>query len=404
MTTIALVITGSIAAYKAPIVARGRLTPGIKVVPVMTRSATEFVGSATLSGLTGEPVHLSSFEADRGELHVEIAARVDAVVVVPATADMLARMVVGRADDLATALLLSTTKPVLVAPAMHPAMWNHPATQANVRGLLGRGVEFVGPVDGVVASGDHGIGRMAEPEVIVQAILALIEPRRDLDGRRIVITAGPTVEDVDPVRFISNRSTGKMGFAIARAAVRRGARVTLVAGPVSLPTPPAVDRVDVRSALSMKAALDQVLGTDLSGADALIMTAAVGDYRVREPKSEKLKRSAEPLTLELVQNPDLLATIGQTRRSLGMVSPLLVGFAVETGTDEAIVAEGRRKLVAKAVDYIVANPAGEAFGGEDNRAWIVGTEHVVASGRLSKVELAGLILNRVAEALRAQGG
>lgn len=402
MTTVALVVTGSIAAYKAPVVARGLLAKGFRVVPVMTRSAKEFVGRTTLSGLTGEPVHVDSFEAESGELHVEIAARADAVVVVPATADILARMAAGRADDLATALLLTTTKPVLVAPAMHPGMWSHPATQANVRTLVARGVRFVGPVDGVVASGDHGMGRMAEPEQIIEAIVSAVQGERDLEGRRIVVSAGPTVEDVDPVRFISNRSTGKMGFAIAAAAVRRGAQVTIVAGPVSLVTPPGAVRVDVRSALSMKAALEHALGPDLSGADALVMTAAVGDYRVRETKAEKLKRSAEPLTIELVQNPDILASIGASRASLGKDLPLLVGFAVETGTDEAIKNEGRRKLTAKNVDYVVANPAAEAFGGDDNRAWIVGADDVVEPGRLSKSELADLILDRVVEGLKAR--
>lgn len=404
MSTVALVVTGSIAAYKAPFVARGLLAKGVTVLPVMTRSAERFIGRATLSGLTQQPVHMDAFEAEHGELHVDLAARADLVAIVPATADILSRMASGRADDLAAALLLTTRRSVVVAPAMHPAMWSHPATLANVRLLEERGVTFIGPVDGPVASGDHGVGRMAEPEAVVEGILRALErgARRDLEGRHVVVSAGPTVEDVDPVRFISNRSTGKMGFALAEAAARRGARVTLVTGPVALATPASVERVDVRSALSMQAALDEALGPNLDRADALVMTAAVGDYRVRTPHAEKLKRGADPLSLELVANPDLLATIGARRAALGARLPVLVGFAVETGADEAIAAEGQRKLAAKGVDLVVANPAAESFGREDNRAFIVRADGVESPGRRSKRALAELILDQVATELQAR--
>ncbi|MBL8744547.1 MAG: bifunctional phosphopantothenoylcysteine decarboxylase/phosphopantothenate--cysteine ligase CoaBC, partial [Myxococcales bacterium] len=299
-----LAITGSIAAYKAPLVARLLLKRGVRVIPLLSKSAREFIGPSTLSGLTGEAVRESACEEGiAGELHVELAKPADAIAIVPATADTLARLAAGRADDLITATVLCSRCRVLAAPAMFPAMWSHPATQRNVDALTRDGrVELIGPVEGEVASGDTGVGRMAEPEAIADAIMGALAPP-DLVGRHIVITAGPTVEDLDPVRFISNRSTGKMGFAIAQRARARGARVTLVTGPVTLPTPPGVVRVDVRGALAMRRALDEALGTDLERADALVMTAAVGDYRPRETSETKLKRDDKPFSLDLVANP-----------------------------------------------------------------------------------------------------
>lgn len=400
---VAMIVTGSIAAYKSPIIARGLLAAGVEVVPIMTRAAKQFLGSATLAGLTGERVFDETFDGEGGERHIEIAAAVDAIVVVPATADFLARMAHGRADDLATATVLAARVPVVVAPAMHPAMWHHPATAANVATLRERGVTFVGPVDGVVASGDHGFGRMAEPQAIVQALLEQLTPTPNesrsqaLTGRHVVVTAGPTVEDLDPVRFLSNRSTGKMGFALAEEAASRGARVTLIAGPVTLPTPLGVERVDVRSALSMQAAMTTALGEDLTQADALIMAAAVGDYRFERTSSEKLKRSSEEVVLTLVPNPDLLATVGEARA--GRQRPVLVGFAVETGSDQAIIEEGRRKLTKKRVDLVVANPAAEAFAGDTNRAFLVTNTSVDSSQTLRKSELAREILDRVQKLL-----
>jgi phosphopantothenoylcysteine decarboxylase / phosphopantothenate---cysteine ligase len=389
---VALVVTGSIAAYKAPMVARALLAAGIDVVPLMTRSAHQFLGPATLSGLTGHAVDSEIFDGEGGERHVDLAASVDAIVVVPATADFLARMASGRADDLATATLLSARVPVWVAPAMHPAMWSHPATVANAATLAARNVRFLGPVLGPVASGEIGLGRMAEPDAIARAVTSALSLAPSLAGRHVVVSAGPTVEDLDPVRFLSNRSTGKMGFAVAAAAADRGARVTLVAGPVTLETPRGVDRVDVRSALSMQAALDRALGPDLTGADALVMSAAVGDYRFAETADHKLKRTGAALTLTLVPNPDLLAELGARRQG---ARPVLVGFAVETGADDAIVQEGRRKLEAKRVDLVVANPAAESFGRDDNRAFLVSRDTVVAVGTVEKSALAGAILDRV---------
>ncbi len=388
-----LAVSGSIAAYKAVEVARLLKKAGARVVPVLTRSAKEFVGAQTLSGITGEAVVEDMFDPGfAGEKHVDLGRRADLILVVPTTADLLARMATGRADDLVTALLLCASCPIVAAPAMHPRMWSHPATMRNIKTIVDDGrVTFVGPVDGEVASGERGIGRMAEPEEIVRTALALLEPK-DLRGLHVVITAGPTVEDLDPVRFLGNRSTGKMGFALAERAAARGADVTLVTGPVTLPTPHGVRRVDVRGALEMKAAMADALGTNLERADALIMSAAVADYRPADPSTTKRKRSAEPLELKLVPNPDLLAEVGHARSD---AKPVLVGFAVETGTDEAILGYARGKLDKKRVDMVVANRADEAFGRDDNRATIVTRESDEPLGVMTKRALADRILDRV---------
>jgi phosphopantothenoylcysteine decarboxylase/phosphopantothenate--cysteine ligase len=396
-----LAITGSIAAYKAPMVARLLLKRGVRVIPLLSKSAREFIGSATLSGLTGEAVRESAFEEGiAGELHVELAKLADAIAIVPATADTLARLAAGRADDLITATVLCSKCRVLVAPAMFPAMWSHPATRRNIDTLVRDGrVELVGPVEGEVASGDTGLGRMAEPEAIVAAIMGALAPS-DLVGRHIVVTAGPTIEDLDPVRFIGNRSTGKMGFAIAARAKARGARVTLVSGPVSLATPPGVTRVDVRGALAMQSALGEVLGADLALADALIMTAAVGDYRPKSTSDTKIKRDKKPLSLELVANPDLLADIG-ARRARPL--PLLVGFAVETQDEAGLIAAARKKLEEKRVDFVVANHASDSFGRDDNRAVLVSASDAEPCGVLEKTALADRILDRVVKTFTAMG-
>jgi phosphopantothenoylcysteine decarboxylase/phosphopantothenate--cysteine ligase len=398
--TVALAVSGSIAAYKAAEVARLLIQAGARVLPVMTRAAQEFLGATTLSGICGERVRETMWDPGfAGELHVALAAEADVVLLVPATADLLARLAQGRADDLVTALALCARGPVLAAPAMHPRMWAHPATARNVTTIQADGrVELVGPVDGEVASGERGLGRMAEPAQIAAAALARAG-RRDLEGLRVVITAGPTVEDIDPVRFISNRSTGKMGFAIAERAAARGADATLIAGPASLRTPFGVRRVDVRGALAMRGALWEALGPDLGGADVLVMTAAVSDYRPAVARDAKMKRAASAMALELVANPDLLAEVGAARvaRTEGDARrPVLVGFAVETDTDEGVVASARGKLTQKRVDMVVANHAADAFGRDDNRATIVTGGAADALGILSKAELADRILDRVA--------
>ncbi len=412
---VALCVTGSIAAYKAVELARLLVKAGIQVLPLMTASAARFVGPVTLAGICGEAVATDMWDASfAGEMHVRIADRADLVAIVPATADVLARLAQGRADDLVTALALCARSPVLVAPAMHPRMWDHPATRRNVAELATQGrVALVGPVSGEVASGDIGSGRMAEPDAIAAAALALLsaselsEPRRpvDLRGVRVVVTAGPTLEDIDPVRFIGNRSSGKMGFAVAERAAARGAEVTLIAGPVSLVTPSGVRRVDVRGALQMRAALWEALASDLTGADALVMTAAVADHRPAQAAASKIKKGDLRTTIELVKNPDLLAEVGEARGKRESAAergrPVLVGFAVETAGGEALVAYAERKRTEKRVDLVVANDAAESFGREDNRATLVTAAGAEALPKLPKARLADIVLDRVHGLLRA---
>lgn len=392
-------VTGSIAAYKAVLLVRLLLKEGAEVEVVLTESGARFVGAPTFSGLTGKPVLRDMFDPEKGgELHVELAARSDLIVIAPATADLLARLAAGRADDLLTALALCARSPILVAPAMHPNMWSHPATQRNVAALeADRRVALVGPVEGEVASGEVGVGRMAEPETILGHVLGRLS-KATLRGRHIVVSAGPTAEDIDPVRFLSNRSSGKMGFAIAECAAAHGAKVTLIAGPVNLPTPPGVQRVDVRSAMAMRSALWQALHPDLKNADALIMAAAVADYRPAEVHATKIKRSAEPTALELVPNADLLAEIGEARRS---EMPVLVGFALETESPERVIQNARTKLAQKRVDLVVANHADESIGRDDVRIVLVGVRDAEPLEPMPKYAAAERIIDWVAARLRS---
>ncbi len=402
-------VTGSIAAYKAVLLFRLLRKAGANVHVILTESAKRFVGEATFRGL-GAEVHTDMWSSP-GELHVELAAQADAILIAPATADILARLSQGRADDLLTATALCRRGELVLAPAMHPRMWDNAAVAHNVTLLASRGATFIGPVEGEVASGDVGLGRLAEPESIVAELVELLAhedsrsgaaPREGgagaLQGRHVVVSAGPTSEALDPVRSLTNVSSGKMGFAIAAAFAAQGARVTLVAGPVSQPTPFGVDRVDVRSALDMREALWAALGADLRNADALVMTAAVADYRPKHRSEAKLKRSGEPLTLELVPNPDLLAEIGRARQ--GRV-PVLVGFALETATDDELVQLARKKLVTKLVDLVVANHADESLGRDDNRAFLVSASDCKPFPRSSKAELAELIVAHVAQRFEA---
>lgn len=402
--TVALAVTGSIAAYKAVEVARLCLKAGAKVLPLMTTSAARFVGPVTLSGITGEPVATDMWDAGfHGEKHVVLAQRADLVAIVPATADVLARLAHGRADDLVTATALCARGPVLVAPAMHPRMWEHPATRDNVAALVRQGrVSFVGPTFGLVASGETGEGRMADPEAIVAAIARALAPS-DLAGKHVVVTAGPTFERLDPVRFLGNRSSGKMGFAIAARAAARGAKVTLVSGPVALATPPGVERTDIETAAELAAALDSVLGPSLDGADALVMAAAVADFRPTAKSAVKIKKEAgapSPVVM-LTPNPDVLAGVG-LRRPTGARRPVLVGFALETGDDAEVLAYARRKLVQKRVDMVVANAADASLGRDTNRlAFVEGeaAQGVTAFVSGTKDELADLLLDRLASLL-----
>jgi phosphopantothenoylcysteine decarboxylase/phosphopantothenate--cysteine ligase len=392
--TIALCVTGSIAAYKAAELARLLRKAGAKVLPIMSASATRFIGPQTLAGITGEPVLSDMWEGGlAGEIHVQLAERADVVVVVPATADVLARLAHGRSDDLVTAVALCARGPLIAAPAMHPRMWEHPATQRNVTELRAQGrAMLVGPVHGEVASGDIGMGRMAEPEAIAGAIAEALSRPSDLTGLKVVVTAGPTLEDIDPVRFIGNRSSGRMGFAVADRAAARGASVTLIAGPVSLSSPSAVQRVDVRGASAMRTALWEALGPALDGADALVMAAAVSDYRPIEASVTKIKKEEARTRLELVRNPDLLAEIGSARSAR---RPALVGFAVETEAGDALISSARRKLAEKHVDLVVANVAGDAFGGAENRATLVTESAVKPLPVMSKLALADILLDEL---------
>ncbi|HNS96228.1 MAG TPA: bifunctional phosphopantothenoylcysteine decarboxylase/phosphopantothenate--cysteine ligase CoaBC [Polyangiaceae bacterium] len=391
--TVVLGVTGSIAAFKSIEIARLLIQHHIRVLPVLTQSGARFVGPVTFTGICGEASRMDMWDPSfSGELHVALASQADVVLVAPATADIIARFAQGRADDLLTALTLCARGHVIVAPAMHPRMWAHPATQRNVQTLQRDArIEWVGPVVGPVANGEIGLGRMAEPQNIVSAVLARLRPP-DLNDWHIVVTAGPTVEDIDPVRFLGNRSTGRMGFSVARRAAARGARVTLIAGPTELTTPAGVQRRDVRSASDMRSTLHDVLGPSLGGADALVMAAAVGDYRPAHIHNEKMKRGAQPIQLELVANPDILAELGSMRTGS---SPLLVGFAVETADEPTLIEHARGKLSKKRVDFIVANSASIGFGGESNEAILVGSDDIERLPRMTKDELADRILDRV---------
>ena len=398
-------ITGSVAAYKAVEVARLLLKEGARVEAVMTRSAERFLGPVTLSGITGRPVLRDMWDPSTpGELHVALADRADCVLVAPCTADALARFAAGRADDLLTALVLSARGPVLAAPAMHPRMWDHPATQRSARMLAEDGrVTLVGPAFGEVASGDVGQGRMVEPAALVAAVRAALGPR-DLAGMKVLVTAGPTHEALDPVRFLGNRSSGKMGFAVAQAARARGAEVVLVAGPVAEPTPAGVRRVDVTTALELGAAIDAEVGPDVDGVDLLVMAAAVADFRPANPSDRKIKKAAgaTPPSVELAQNPDLLAGLGARRAARGHAGAVLVGFALETGEDPEIVAYGERKLRDKGVDLVVANRADEALGRGTNRVALIGRDGATWLPEATKEALAERILDRALALSRAR--
>jgi phosphopantothenoylcysteine decarboxylase / phosphopantothenate---cysteine ligase len=391
--TILLGVTGSIAAYKAVLIVRLLRKAGAIVHVILTEAAERFIGAETFHGL-GAHVHQSMWGTE-GEPHIMLAQKADAIVIAPTTADTLARLAQGRSDDLLTATVLASKKPLFVAPAMHPAMFDAAATRENVSRLKARGVHFLGPVEGEVASGDVGLGRMDEPEIIVSALaLSLFGPRY-LTGKHIVITAGPTREPLDPVRSLTNVSSGKMGFALAREATAMGAQVTLVVGAVDLPTPPLVARIDAETALW------DVLKPDLSGADALIMAAAVADYRPERASTEKLKRGDGGMTLKLAPNPDLLKEIGTHRKS---ARPVLVGFALETVSGDALIQHARRKLVEKRVDLIVANSAQDSLGLDTNQVLMVTPQDCRPLSVRSKTAVSAEILEWVARRLAAEPG
>jgi phosphopantothenoylcysteine decarboxylase/phosphopantothenate--cysteine ligase len=388
---VALGVSGSISAYKAADLASKLRQAGAAVEVVMTPAATQFITPLTFQSLTGRPVVVDMFSAAEAEAHVEVARRADAFVIAPASADCLANLAHGQTPDMVTLTALATTAPILAAPAMDNQMWEHPATQENVVTLRNRGMDFVGPDEGRLASGRSGFGRLAEPLEIVGALRALLGQRTgDLIGRQIVVSAGPTQEPLDPVRFIGNRSSGKMGFAIAEAARDRGAFATLVTGPVSLETPYAVHRVDVSTVAEMLVALEQVT----AGSDAIIMSAAPADYRPVSPSDQKMKKVSQQgrLEVELTKNPDIIATLpgGGVR----------VGFAAETRN---LAEYARAKLPTKRLDFIVANDvsaAGSGFGTDTNQVTIF---HADGSHEelplMSKYAVANAILDRVAARL-----
>ena len=390
MTRILLIVGGGIAAYKACELIRLLRGRGHGVRCVLTDGGAQFVTPMTLAALSEQPVHTSLWDLkDEAEMgHIQLSRQADLVVVAPATADLLARMAAGMADDLATTLLLATDKPVLAVPAMNVRMWQHAATAANVATLRGRGVTVLDPDEGAMACGEFGPGRLPEPPAIVAAIEAMAAPApQSLAGRHVLVTAGPTHEAIDPVRYLANRSSGKQGFAIAAACAARGAQVTLIAGPVTLPTPPGVTRIDVESARDMANAVAQALP-----ADAAVMVAAVADWQV-EAAPSKLKKGDGPPTLTLLPNPDILAMLGRSPRR----PRLLVGFAAET---DDVLAHATAKRSAKNADWIVANDvSGDVMGGERNAVHLVTADGVERWPDAPKTDIAARLADRIADAL-----
>lgn len=390
-------MTGGIASYKCVWLARLLTQAGAEVDVILTRAAQEFVGAITFEAVTGRPVHTELIEAGHALDHIKLARAAEVVVVAPATADFLARAATGRADDLLTACLLATTAPVLMIPAMNDRMWAHAQTQANVAHLRSLGYRVLDPEVGELAIGEGvGAGRMPEPETIVAHVGRVLEPPARLNGRRVVVSAGPTREALDPVRFVSNRSSGKMGVAIAAAAWRRHADVLLVAGPMSVAAPTGVTTIHVESTADMHDAVAREVPT----ADVLIMAAAPADFRPRRVAGAKLKRASGAPDFDLEPTTDILAATRDARRE-GMVT---VGFALET--DDAMT-NARAKLEAKGLDLIVVNNAREAGAGFDvdtNRVTLLSRSGIEALPLLSKADVADRILDRVEDLLGGRQG
>lgn len=387
---IVLGVGGGIAAYKAAELVRRLGERGADVRVVMTAAATRFVTPATFQALSHHPVSTSLWDQtpDNAMGHLELAHWADILLIAPATADLIARLAHGVADDLLATLALACEAPLVLAPAMNYRMWLHPATQANVESLSARGARILGPATGALAERETGPGRMLEPVEIAESLSG----GGALAGKRVLVTAGPTEEPIDPVRFLGNRSSGKMGYAIAAAATRAGAEVTLVSGPVALATPPSVNRIDVRTAASMLEAVKK----EVASTDVFIAAAAVADYAPRDQAAQKIKKATETLTLELVRNPDILTTVtGRKKR------PFCVGFAAET---ENVVENARAKLEAKQLDLICANLVGDehAFGRDDNALIAIDAKEQNDLGRGSKSELATRLIELIAHRLEAK--
>jgi len=397
---ITLGVTGGIAAYKSAELVRRLQDEGHTIQVVMTRAAREFITPLTFAALSGQRVITDLFTNEPGGSaslesaidHIAVAQRTDLLLVAPATADILAKFARGLADDFLSTLYLASTAPAVVAPAMNVNMWQHAATQENVKLLRSRGVRIVEPSEGYLACGMIGSGRLAELDAILQAVRETVQAHQDLRGETVLVTAGPTCEDLDPVRFLTNRSSGKMGYALAAAAAQRGAKVVLVSGPTALTTPEGVARIDVRSAEDMLRAVRE----KFAASTIAIFAAAVADYRLAAKAEQKIKRSAEPFTLHLEPNPDILATMGEDKGHR-----LVVGFAAET---ENVAENARKKLAAKNADLIVANDVSAEGAGFDHDTNIVtlfsrdGRDLPLA--RMSKTDVAQRVLDEV---LRLRG-
>jgi phosphopantothenoylcysteine decarboxylase/phosphopantothenate--cysteine ligase len=391
---ILLGVTGGIAAYKSPDLVRRLRERGAEVQVVMTAAAREFVTPTTFQAVSGRTVRTELWDAaaEAAMGHIELARWADAVLIAPASADFLARLAAGSADDLLATLCLATEAPIAVAPAMNHVMWANAATRANVARLAARGVRVLGPASGDQACGETGDGRMVEPPELAEQLAALIAAGGELAGRRVLITAGPTRERIDPVRFISNRSSGKMGFAVAQAARAAGAEVVLVSGPVSLPTPPGVRRIDVESAADMLAA---VL-LELPGSHVFISTAAVADYRPVRAAQQKIKKTSDTLEVSMERTPDVLATVAALPKR-----PFVVGFAAET---EAVEQNARTKLMKKNLDMIAANEVGDdkGFDNDENQLIVLARGARYELGKAGKLALARGLVALIAGELSAR--
>jgi len=390
---ILLIVTGGIAAYKTPDLVRQLRKAGAEVTCALTEGGSKFVTPLTLQSLSEYTVYTDLFSlTDEHEMgHIELSRQADLILVAPATANLLAKMAHGLADDLASTVLLATDTPVLVAPAMNVRMWDHPATQDNAATLKARGIGFIGPDQGEMACGEQGEGRMTEPHGIVQAVTDFFETQAPLKGKHAIVTSGPTHEPIDPVRFIANRSSGKQGHAIAQALKNLGCTVTLISGPVDLPSPQGVNVVDVQSAQDMLKAVQAALPADIA-----VCAAAVADWRVTTPALHKLKKDGQMKTskLELVENSDILKILSQS----GPARPaLVIGFAAET---ESVVDNARTKLAAKGCDWIMANDVSEetgTFGGDDNTVHLVTRSFVQSWPKQSKTDVAQHLAQHIAD-------
>ena len=393
MSLIALGVCGGIGAYKAVEVARGLQKQGHDVAAIMTRSARRFVGPVTFEAITRREVISDQWKpgANADIEHISLASSADLLLVAPATANIIGKFANGIADDFLTSLYLATTAPVLIAPAMNTNMFAHPAVLRNLESLAARGTKFVEPGEGYLACGWIGKGRLAEPDEIVEAAQQMLRPRGALSGTRVLITAGPTLEDIDPVRFVGNRSSGKMGYALAAEAARRGARVVLVSGPTKIAAPKVDELVNVRSAAEMH----QAVTSRASDADVVIMSAAVADYTVAAPATQKIAKDDGPLTLTLTRTRDILGDLGKLASRASAGRPLLIGFAAET---HDMLAHAREKLARKHLDLIVANDVsqpGVGFDADHNAVTLVTQDHVEQVPRQSKSAVASRILDSV---------